>query len=282
MLRRIAVHLDQGSNAAPRFDLALSLAREFKAELQCIYAGYIPAGYWSGYVYGDYLMMAEVLEELRKITQADRDKAEAQFVSAAAKQGIKTSWFSAEQAPAEELAAHARLSDLLILSREDKEDTKAMSGDGFSEHVVFSVGRPVLVLPPKFGQAMIGQRILLCWDGSREAARALADAAPFLQVAGEIMTLTVQEDKSSARSMAAPLDELKTYCRAHSYDISKHIHRDRDQQSIGDVILSVLAEEKIDLIVMGAYGHSRLREWILGGATQTLLKASPVPVLLSH
>lgn len=282
MLRRIAVHLDQGANATPRFDLALSLAKEFKAELQCIYAAYIPSGYWPGYVYGDYLMMAEVLEDLRKVTQADRDKAEAYFISEAAKQGIKTSWFSAEQAPAEELSAHARLSDLLILGREDKEDTKAMSGNGFSEYVVFSVGRPVLVLPPGHEQKMIGQRILVCWDGSREAARALADAAPFLQVAGEIMTLTVQEEKGVLRSLAAPLDELKAYCHAHSYAISKYIHRDRAQQSIENVISSVSAEEKIDLIVMGAYGHSRVREWILGGATQFLLKASPVPVLFSH
>jgi len=282
MLRRIAVHLDQGVNATPRFDLALSLAKEFKAELQCIYAGFIPAGYGAANVYGDYLLMSEMLEDLRKANQADRDKAEARCIAAAAKHGIKTSWFSAEQAPAEELAAHARLSDLLIIGREDKEDTKAMSGNGFPEHVVFSVGRPVVVLPPGHGQEMIGQRILLCWDGSREAARALADAAPFLQVAGEVMTLTVQEEKGVLKSMAAPLDELKAYCHAHSYTISKYIHRDRAQHSIADVISRVSSAEKIDLIVMGAYGHSRLREWILGGATQSLLKNSPVPVLFSH
>src|SRR5690606_2302831 len=242
MLRRIAVHLDQGANAALRFDLALYLAKEFKAEVQCIYAGYIPSGYWPGYVYGDYLLMAEALEDLRKITRAERDKAEAHFITAAARQGIKTSWFSAEQAPAEELSAHARLSDLLIIGQEDKEDTKALSSDGFAEHVIFSVGRPVLVLPPDYGQEVIGQRILLCWYGSREAARALADAAPFLQVAGEIMTLTVQEEKGGLREFAAPMDELELYSQVHSYANSKPIHRDRAQQSIGDLILSVSAE----------------------------------------
>src|SRR5690606_2034613 len=102
------------------------------------------------------------------------------------------------------------------------------------------------------------------------------------QVAGEIVTLTVQEEKSAIEPFAAPVDELEAYCHAHSYAISKHIHRDRAQQSIGDIILGVSAEEKVDLIVMGAYGHSRMREWILGGATQSLLKASPVPVLFSH
>lgn len=282
MLRRIAVHLDQGVNATQRFDLAVSLAKEFKAELQCIYAAYIPSAYWPGYVYGDYLMMAEVLEDLRKMTQADRDKAEAHFISAAAKNGIKASWFNAEQAPAEELSAHARLSDVLILGQEDKKDTRAMSGNSFPEHVVFSVGRPVLVLPPDYGQDMIGQRILLCWDGSREAARALADAAPFLQIAADIVTLTVQEGKGILKPFAAPVSELKSYCHAHSYVISKHIERERGQPSMGAVILSVAAEEEVDLIVMGAYGHSRMREWILGGATQFLLKTSPIAVLFSH
>lgn len=282
MLRRIAVHLDQGVNSTSRFDLALNLAREFKAELQGIYTAYMPSGYEPAYVYGDYFLTAEMLEDLRKTSQADRDKTEAHVIAAAAQQGIKAGWFSAEQAPAEELAAHARLSDLLILGQEDKEDTRATSG-GFSEYVVFSVGRPVLVTPPGYRQETVGQRILLCWDGSREAARALADAAPFLQVAEELMILAVQEDKGVIRrSLAPPPDELKVYCQAHSYDISKYIHRTRAQQSIGDVILSVAAEEKVDLVVMGAYGHSRLREWVLGGATHSLLKASPVPVLLSH
>src|SRR5690606_24195400 len=129
-----------------------------------------------------------------------------------------------------------RLSDILILGREDKKDTKAMAGDGFSEHVVFSVGRPVLVLPPNYGQDMIGQRILLCWDGSREAARALADAAPFLQIAADIVTLTVQEEKGILKPFAAPVSELKNYYHAHSYTISKHVERKRSQSSIGDVL----------------------------------------------
>lgn len=282
MLRRIAVHLDQGANAMSRFDLALSLASEFKAEVQCIYAGYMPSGYWPGYAYGDYLMMADVLEGLQRTARAERDKANVHFMPEAARKGVKASWFSAESAPAEELSAHARLSDLLIIGQESQEHPKAVSGYGFAEHVVFSVGRPVLVLPPGHGREAIGQRILLCWDGSREAARALADAAPFLEVAGEMMTLTVREETGILRPLAPPADELKAYCHAHSYALSKSIHRDRQQQRIGDVILRVSAEEEVDLIVMGAYGHSRLREWVLGGATQTLLRASPVPVLFSH
>lgn len=282
MLRRIAVHLDQGAYAMSRFSFALNLAKEFNAEVQCIYVSPLPPKYWPGYVYGDYVMMAEVFEDLCKATRAERDKAEEHFLSAASEQGVKATWCSVEHAPAGELCAYARLSDLLVIGQENKQDPKTTKGDGFAERVIFSVGRPVLLLPRYFKQEAIGPRVLLCWDGSREAARALADAAPFLQVAGAVVTLTVQERASTLKPLSTSAEELKAYFRVHSYAFSKHVRLDAQEKGVGEVIANMVALEKVDLVVMGAYGHSRLREWVLGGATSYLLRMSSVPVLFSH
>jgi len=283
MLRRIAVHLDPGTNALSRFNFALNLAREFKAEIQCLYAGYIPpARHWPPYVYGGDLMVVELLDESRKVTQAEHDDARFRFMNAAAGRGIPATWFSAEHSPAEEVSAHARLSDLLIIGAEDKQDEKALVEKGFAQHLIFSSGRPVLVLPRGFAGATAGQKTLLCWDGSREAARALADAAPFLQRAAEVLILTVSEPAGATQATTVPPEELAAYCRTHSYAVSRHMNRSTDYPEVGQIITSVAAEEKVDLIVMGAYGHSRFREWVLGGATEILLTTSPMPVLFSH
>lgn len=280
MFRRIAVHLDQGADTAQRFDFALHVAKEFNAEIQCIYTNYVPPASWSAFAYGDYVMMSEVLEDLRVANQDQQQKAKSRFMPAVSEQGLVADWRSVEHAPVEELSAYARLSDLLIVSQENKDDIGA--GDGFAERVIFSVGRPVLVLPRQLTSTTVGQRILICWDGSRESARALADAAPFLQVATDVVVLTVEERLDELKAPIPPIGELEAYFRAHSYLLAKHIHRDTHEQGVGETISRVADDQKIDLIVMGAYGHSRLREWILGGATSFLLKNTLVPVLFSH
>lgn len=281
MLRRIAVHLDKGENAMPRFDLALNMARDFKAEIQCIYTDLMPSESWPQFVYDDSLMAVELINELQSLAKIERDQAEIRFLKRAVDHGITATWINAQDSRAEELAVHARLSDLLIISQEKKQHPNAPYSRGMMEHIVFAAGRPVLALPQDFSKGTIEKKTLLCWDGSREAARALADAAPLLQ-ASDMLILTVKEGRGALKPMAAPMEELNTYCRVHSYSVSKHIVRDAGRHEVGDIIKSVAAEEKVDLIVMGAYGHSRLHELVLGGATKSLLKTSSVPVLLSH
>lgn len=173
------------------------------------------------------------------------------------------------------LARKARLRDLTIVPAVPEDDTYR----SYVESIIFGSGRPVLVLPARTAPELAPDRIVVAWDGSRAASRAVADALPLLERAGDIQVLTVLKEKelgstSPAQELAESLKRRGFVAGAESFDAAG--------QKIGDVLIAELATRQADLLVMGAYGHSRLREFILGGATQSMLANPPVPLLLSH
>ena len=174
------------------------------------------------------------------------------------------------------LADYARLRDLTIIPvpADDKVD------QGYAETVVFQSGRPVLIVPEHLPRAEAKlDAIAVAWDFSRTAARAVADALPLLERAKVVRVVCVTNEKSFKSSRAS--SELATHLSHHGVNVIVE-EVDAAGRTIGEVLTQFVAANKIDLLVMGAYGHSRFREFILGGATKSMLSKPPVPTLLSH
>jgi len=172
------------------------------------------------------------------------------------------------------LVEYARLRDLTIVPVPESYD------QWYAEAIIFGSGRPTLVIPegPSSGAVDLN-RVLVAWDFSRAAARAVSDAIPILEKAQEVRILTVTHEKaiSSRRSSS----ELAKNLSRHGIDVIV-AEVDATGRAIGDVLAAQIESWRADLLVMGAYGHSRLREFILGGATRSILTKPPIPVLFSH
>jgi nucleotide-binding universal stress UspA family protein len=172
------------------------------------------------------------------------------------------------------LVEYARLRDLTILP------VPASQDQWDAEAVIFGSGRPTLILPegPARKPFTLGT-VVLAWDFSRAAARAVSDALPILDLAKQVRVVTVVNEKAIDTRHSA--EALAKNLARHGINVMLE-KEDAKGRRIGDVLQSYAASHDADLLVMGAYGHSRLREFVLGGATKDLLSKPPLPVLLSH
>lgn len=277
MYCRIAVHLDRGFDCPRRVEFSLQLARANDAHLTGVFASYVSPGYF----YDEAGLWVRAMDMARQINEKGRTAVELAFSQAARERAVAASWRQGEGEPAECVVRHARCSDVLIISQQNPEDVHAAVGNDFVEQVLMSAGRPVIVLPSagKFNGA--GARVLYCWNRGREAARAIADAAPLLRNANALAILTTDGEGESGNT-EVPFEDLAAYCACHGFPQLEHVSRSTRDIDVGNAILSAAADFDADLIVMGAYGHSRMRQWVMGGATRSLLAAMTVPVLFSH
>jgi nucleotide-binding universal stress UspA family protein len=147
--------------------------------------------------------------------------------------------------------------------------------------ILMGSGRPAIVIPYIGPGPMLGQRVLVAWDGGREATRAVNDSLPLLKRAHSVTVLSVNPDVSSNGDRRDPGADISLHLARHGIKVTAARTVAR-KTAIGDVILADIADNSIDLLVMGAYGHSRLRELVLGGVTRHLLEHMTVPVLMSH
>jgi nucleotide-binding universal stress UspA family protein len=201
----------------------------------------------------------------------------AAFEAAAAKSGI-SSEIIFEKCIMHELPAllvdYARLRDLTIMPVPDSYEL------WHAEEIIFQSGRPTLILPtaPR-SRAFQLDSVSVAWDFSRAAARAVSDALPLLETAKKVRVVTVMNEKSMDTQHSA--EELAKNLARHGIDVVLD-KVDANGQRIGEVLEAYIASHQIDVFVMGAYGHSRWREFLLGGATKSLLSKPPLPILFSH
>ena len=277
MYRRISVHLDHGFDCKRRTDAALGLARRHKAELVGVYANAAPPQYY----YGESVLMSRAASVMEQLQTQSRDAVLNGFLASAAAADVPAAVRAGEASPSATVAALGRASDLIVVSQENREDVEAAHEIEFVEQTLLTAGRPVLVVPSIGAFPVIGERVLCCWDGSREAARALADAAPMLRLASTLIVLTMEEGESRGKAQIA-FEDLASFCEAHGMPAPEHVRRDVKGVGVGSTILNAAADFSADLLVMGAYGHSKLRQWALGGATASILKNMTLPVMFSH
>ncbi len=168
----------------------------------------------------------------------------------------------------------ARLRDLTIMAALET----GVQQQYVAESVIFGSGRPVLLLPAAATDVPL-KTVAVAWDWSMPAARSLADALPILRMADEVRVFTVGDEKDLPSSRG--FDDLKRHLGLHEVEAVCEVV-DGGRRPIGDTLADYAATRGVDLLVMGAFAHSRMRDFILGGATRSVVAAPPVPVLLSH
>ncbi len=262
--------LDDPQNDA-RIECCRRLAQRFDAELVGIHVSpppFLPVGFGEGAAY----VGPEVFEAQREANRLVRERVEASFRRLCDPSKMSVRDLYEEGDAGELLVESARGADLTVLAQEGGPGLEALAPQPI-HHVILSAGGPVLVLPPaELGQDL-GRRVVVAWNGSREAARAAKDALPFLAAANSVSLVAAGEDA------AASLDVGMSLLKRHGAKVAlRQIELGR---SHGATLLDAATAENADLLVMGAYGHSRLREIVLGGATREVLRQAKVPVLLS-
>lgn len=277
--KSMIVHLDNDRRCVDRIDIAARLALDFDAHLTGLYVLQQP--HIPNYVRAE--AGVEFIEgRLREWQVAQIERMTTQFGARTALAGVNSAEFRlSQQWPEDAISLHARYADLLILSQTDPDDSTAMMGSGFPGQAVLSSGRPVLLIPYGGNFPTIGTSVVVAWDASREAARAVTDALPFLQRAAKVSVLAVNPEVSATGHGEEPGADIALFLARHGVSVGA-TRSQSGTVDIGAWLLSRAFDLQADLIVMGGYGHSRARELAFGGVTRSMLGEMTVPVLMSH
>lgn len=273
--KTILVHVDNGKRCAARMDIAIGMARRNDAHLvglNAVTALRMPA-------YAAAEAGAVLIEAQQRAFAEQSRRAKETFEKAVGAAGLsKTEWRSSEADAVDAVTLHSRYADLVVLSQPHATDNGSVEDD-FAERVVLACGRPVLMIPYADSFKSTGERVLVAWNASREATRALTDAIPMLREAREVKVIAINPEGADHGAM--PASDISLYLARHGVRAEAVVDYG-DDIDVGNELLSRAADYNSDLIVMGAYGHSRVRELIMGGATRTIITSMTVPVLLSH
>lgn len=285
MFKDILVHLDENPRSADRMRMAVDLARRQGAHLTGIYVLDIPGSdlfYGAGMPYAAGGGMSEMVDSLRADASARAEIAGKEFQEATRREGLSNEWRVVEGDTVALLALHARYSDLTILGQPNEDEAyKGPSADAVLVNVMLSSGRPVLAIPYAGRFEQIGDSVLVAWNASREASRAIHDAMPLLRSARKVTVLAVNPKHGIEGHGDVPAADIALHLARHGVK-AEAAHTIAKDISEGDALLSYAADLGVDLIVAGGYGHSRAREMVFGGVTRTLLIEMTVPMLLSH
>ncbi len=269
--KTILVHLDETPRRSERLQLAAALAARFDAHLVGLFA--LGAARIPSYALAEAGPIMRDIEERRR-SEAAR-AAEAEFRSAEKRGGGKSEWRISTDDAAAAVRLSARYADLVVLGQPQPGDAL---GRAIAEEVILASGRPVLMVPYAGRFPDTGKRALVAWNASREAARAVTDALPLLARAQSVEVVAFGDVGDHG---PVPGADLALFLARHGVKATA-ARQSAPGVDIGSQILSRAADSDADLIVMGAYGHSRVREMALGGATRSLLDAMTVPVLMAH
>ena len=275
MIKDIVVNLGLGVRD-PAGDFAISVASTFEAHVLGVAFSYEPI--IPGTVMGG--IPPEFIESQRIESDKKARAAVARFEQAAKRAGVsaESNIISASiSGAADRLGRLARRFDLVVVGQADRE--KSAPDEVVDEGALFDSGRPVIFVPFIQKAGLKLDRVMVCWDGSRAATRAVADSLPFLRKAKQVEIVMVASGRS--KSDEIPGADLGQHLARHGLkvEVKRITSPDIDVPS---TILSYAADSSADMIVMGGYGHSRLREFVLGGATRGILETMTVPVLMSH
>ena len=262
--RTILVELADGSGLEPRLQVARTLADRFDAVLIGMHVMppvFIPGSYGEATAY----LGADVLEAQRAANREIKERVQAAFRKLCG-EGPDVIWQEAEGDRGGLLAEAAYTTDLVIASR--AEDADALDA---LDQLVTAAGVPVLALPPG-AAGDFGQTILVAWNSSREATRAVHDALPFLRGAQRVLLCAIGTEAAKSLEAAAAM------LRRHGLAVHPQQVAEGDGDA-GEVLLAQASAQGADLLVMGAYGHARLRELVFGGATRQVLREATLPVL---
>lgn len=274
--KTILAHFDSTPRAGDRLRVAATLADDFDAHLTAVYSIMSP-------LYSEPFVAdggAFVAQELLRFQERKDAEARAAFDQVAPSLGRQAEWRAEAGDPATVVNEHGRYADIIVVGQFDEDQANDTTPD-FIGRVIMGSGRPVLVVPYTGWTAPIGRRPMVSWNASREAAHAVTAAMPLLRRAQEVQVTTFNARAGRGGHGDVPGADIATYLARHGVkaNVSGSTSKDVD---IGNQILSRADDFQADLIVMGGYGHSRAYEFVMGGATRTLLESMTVPVLFAH
>ncbi len=275
-LTQLLVHLDASPQAAQRLEAACRIGQSHGAAVTGLYAvtpGFVALPFAPEVGPG-------VAAALRKIDDELRTRARAEFDRVLAKPGMQATWAEVGDDPIMGVFAQQALyADLLVLGQHDPASTAASGVPvDFAESVVVASGKPALILPYIGAPSSIGDTVVIAWKPTREAVRAVSAALPMLQRGRRVHVLSWSGADEAVSGQRLDLD---SYLKLHGVEATWH--RQTGQSGLlGELLLSRAFDLEADLLVMGCYGHSRAREWVLGGTSRTVLQSMTLPVLMAH
>jgi nucleotide-binding universal stress UspA family protein len=278
--RSIIVFLDHSKRSKARLTVALQLAEEHKAHITGIYLYYIPFDPSINPI-----VSAPLLKEFKKELTHQEKYSYEDFVTSCTTSQVKHHWIAATTYEASAAIAYARCCDIVIAGQFDPHDPLNTLDQGFMARLLIAVGRPVLIIPRHETRINIAfPHILVAWNGSRDSTRAITDALPLLKRAEHITLITANKTIQSVSDQSViPPPDILAYLRHHQLNATV-IEQIDPCMDDGDWILARSGglDLHADLIVAGAYGHTRVNEFLLGGVTRTLLHNAITPLLMSH
>jgi nucleotide-binding universal stress UspA family protein len=271
MPKSILLHLDSTAQTSQRVKAALRVAEAFDAEV-CAMHGATPALLRFPTAIETTSAAVALLAELDEQT---RKKARAHY-EAASGGSPRLKWIEPGEDPIRDFSRRAFYCDLMVLGQRNPQEAPTHEvPDGFVPNLLIDTGKPALIVPYIGVDPALGDTVLIAWKESRESARAVTASLPWLRRARRVHVVCYAE------SADLPLQALKGYLSALGIDVTLH-HGGPEPQQPGDNLLSLAADLTAGLLVMGCYGHSRAREWVLGGATRSILESMTLPVLMVH
>lgn len=279
--KTILVHVDKSINAEQRYRLAASIAQSEDAHLiGAAMTGISRFIYPSDAAIDAEPQMAELIEASAALLRERAGTALKEFEAVATASGRPYELQIVDDEAGGGISLFARYSDLAIVGQVNRDDPASAPIPDLPEYVALNSGRPVMVVPYAGRFEDIGRRILIAWDGSVSATRAVTGALPLLKRAGIVKVAVFnpaqQRDKHGAQAGA----DIALHLARHGVKVD--VITEETSLDVGNALLNTASDLGADLIVMGCYGHSRFREILLGGATRTLLQSMTVPVLMSH
>lgn len=278
-LKNLLVHVDEKPQSEKRVAAAIALATGFDAHLTAL--ALVPEPHVPPAL-GVHIP-ADVLSTQRDEAASQATRTLERVRAMGDKAGIaieaRHEWTIMDDfGPA--FARQARHADLSIVGQADP-DEGDVDAELIAEAAFMQSGRPALVIPFIGARTLPPKTVVVAWDGSREATRAVGDAMPLLAKAKQVLVLVIDPGSLRGRVGDQPGADLGTHLARHGIR-TEVVTAASGGLGTGDVIIGQASDAGADLVVMGAYGHSRLRELVLGGATQSILDHMPIPVLLSH
>lgn len=267
----LLVQIDPSNTCNVALEAAVILGRQFGAHIVGLCADdrdFIPA-------FGG----AEIRERMLELAQRQAEQREAaakdRFERQFAGTELSIEWRTTSNTPDTSVALQARYADLVLTDQPDEMERDRVDG------LLLGSGRPTLLMPRYGRYAKIGTRVLVAWDESREATRAVNDAIPFLLKAKSVTVLSVMRKREARNGPPATSRDLAHHLARHGITVESGFDVD-SEIDVAEILLSRAADLSADLIVMGAYGHARFRELVMGGVTRSMMEHMTAPVLMSH
>ena len=277
MIADILIHVPASTEADPGVSYGLSVAKAFGAHVTGISFGLEPqvAPTYFGAVPGEYMI------DIRRESEKAANDAADRFAKAAESAGVPAETRAATttiDGAADAFGRLARVFDLAVLTQPNSDRPGPESA--LVEAALFESGRPVLIVPFVQKKPVEFDRVLIAWDGGKPAARAVSDARPFLTKAKQVEILVVESGKADLTSV--PGSDLARHLARHNLKVELRRTASGKGMDVDATILNEISDADVDLVVMGGYGHSRLREFVLGGVTRGMIRSMTAPVLMAH